>query len=114
MNDAVALTRSPHLMPDRADASADEDVTFTEFLEPGGNPLALVSQINDEKPQRVLVVGHEPHLTRFISLLTTGGTAASLELKKGGLCKMSTDKLAFSQCATLNWLLTPKQLRALR
>ena len=92
----------------------DEDVTFTEFLEPDGNQLALVSQINDEKPQRVLVVGHEPDLTRFISLLTTGGTAASIELKKGGLCKMSTEKLTFGQCATLNWLLTPKQLRAMR
>jgi len=95
-------------------AELDEEVTFTEFLEPDGNQLALVSQINDEKRQRVLLVGHEPDLTHFISLLTAGGTAASIELKKGGLCKMTTDKLKFGQCATLNWLLTPKQLRALR
>jgi phosphohistidine phosphatase len=92
----------------------DEEVTFTEFLEPGGNPLGLISQINDEKPQRVLLVGHEPDLSRLISLLISGATAAAIELKKGGLCKMSTDKLIFGQCATLNWLLTPKQLRALR
>jgi len=92
----------------------DEEVTFTEFLEPGANPLGLISQINDEKPQRVLLVGHEPDLSQLISLLIGGATAAAIELKKGGLCKMSTGKLIFGQCATLNWLLTPKQLRALR
>ena len=92
----------------------DDEVTFTESLEPDANPLGLISQINDEKPQRVLLVGHEPDLSRLISLLMTGATAAAIELKKGGLCKMSTDKLIFGQCATLNWLLTPKQLRALR
>jgi phosphohistidine phosphatase len=92
----------------------DQDVTFTEFLQSGGNQLALINQINDEKPQRVLLVGHEPDLSRLISLLITGGTNASIELKKGGLCKMTTDKLTFGQCATLNWLLMPKHLRALR
>jgi phosphohistidine phosphatase len=92
----------------------DHEVTFTEFLEPGGSQLALIGQINDEKPQRVLLVGHEPDLSQLISLLTTGGTSASIELKKGGLCKLTTDKLTFGHCATLNWLLTPKQLRGLR
>jgi len=92
----------------------DQEVTFTEFLEHDGDGRALISQINDEKPQRVLLVGHEPDLSRLISVLTTGGTSASIELKKGGLCKMSADKLTFGQCATLNWLLTPKQLRGLR
>jgi phosphohistidine phosphatase len=95
-------------------AELDEEVTFTEFLEPEGNPLALIGQINDEKPQRFLLVGHEPALSRLISLLVTGGTEASIELKKGGLCKMTAEKLSFGQCATLNWLLTPKQLRSLR
>ena len=91
-----------------------EDVTFTKFLEPEGNPLALIGQINDEKPQRVLLVGHEPDLSRLISLLISGGTDASIELKKGGICKMTAEKLSFGRCATLNWLLTPKQLRTLR
>jgi len=91
-----------------------EDVRFTKFLEPEANPLALIGQINDEKPQRVLLVGHEPDLSRLISLLISGGTDATIEMKKGGICKMTAEKLSFGQCATLNWLLTPKQLRALR
>jgi phosphohistidine phosphatase len=92
----------------------DEDVTFTEFLLPDANALELIREINDEKPQRVLLVGHEPDLSRLISLLVTGHTDAMIDFKKGGLCKLTVDKLAFSQCATLNWLLTPKLLRQLR
>jgi phosphohistidine phosphatase len=95
-------------------AELDQEATFTEFLEPEGNTLALIRLINDEKPQQVLLVGHEPDLSRLISLLVTGGTEATIELKKGGLCKMTAEKLSFGQCATLNWLLTPKQLRSLR
>ncbi len=93
----------------------DQEVTFTEFLAPNANALELIREINDEKPQRVLLVGHEPDLSRLISLLITGSSdAASIELKKGGLCKLTTDTLSFGQCATLNWLLTPKHLRSLR
>jgi phosphohistidine phosphatase len=92
----------------------DEEVTFTELLEPDGNALELIAEINDEKPQRVLLVGHEPYLSQLISVLTTGGSDAAIELKKGGLCKLTTDKLTFGRCATLNWLLTPKLLREMR
>jgi phosphohistidine phosphatase len=92
----------------------DEEVTFTNHLMSDGNALELVAEINDEKPQSVLLVGHEPDLSRLISVLVTGSTDASIELKKGGLCKLTSDRLTFGQCATLNWLLTPKQLRSMR
>ena len=92
----------------------DEEVTFTDSLEPDGSALDLIAEINDEKPQRVLLVGHEPDLSRLISVLVTGGTEAAIELKKGSLCKLTSGKLTFGQCATLYWLLTPKHLRSLR
>ena len=92
----------------------DEEVTSTDFLIPDANGLELIAEINDEKPQRVLLVGHEPDLSRLISILVTGGSDATIELKKGGLCKLTSDKLTFGRSATLNWLLTPKQLRQLR
>ncbi len=90
----------------------DEEVTFTDFLLPDANPLELIREVNHTKPQSV--VGHEPDLSRLISLLVSGGSEAAIELKKGGLCKLTTEKLTFGQCATLHWLLTPKQLRSLR
>jgi phosphohistidine phosphatase len=92
----------------------DEEVSYSDYLAPGSNALELIGEINDERPQRVLLVGHEPDLSSLISVLITGGSEAGIELKKGGLCKLTTDKLVFGQCATLNWLLTPKQLRDLR
>lgn len=95
-------------------AELDEDVTFTDFLKPDGSALELIAEINNEKPQRVLLVGHEPDLSRLISVLVTGGAEAAIELKKGGLCKLTSEKLTFGQCATLNWLLAPRQLRSLR
>jgi len=94
-------------------AELDEEVTFTDFLMPDGNLLELIRELNDEKPQRVLLVGHEPDLSGLVSVLVTGESDAAIELKKGGLCKLSADRVAFGQCATLNWLLTPKQLRSL-
>jgi phosphohistidine phosphatase len=92
----------------------EEEVTLSDHLAPGSNALELIREINDERPQRVLLVGHEPDLSRLISLLLTGNTDAMIELKKGGLCKLTADRLKFGQCATFNWLLTPKQLRSIR
>ena len=92
----------------------DEEVTFTNSLVPDGNALELITEINEKRPQQVLLVGHEPYLSRLISVLVTGGSNAAIELKKGGLCKLTAERISFGQCATLNWLLTPKQLRALR
>jgi len=91
----------------------DDEVTFTDFLVPGASPLELIREINAEKPQSVLLVGHEPDLSGLISILVTGDSVAAIELKKGGLCKLTAEKLTIGKCAILNWLLTPKQLRGL-
>ncbi len=112
------ILSSPYIRADRTAkivaGELDEEVSYSDHLVPGGNALELIGEINDERPQRVLLVGHEPDLSSLISVLTTGGSDARIELKKGGLCKLTTDKLVFGQCATLNWLLTPKHLRGLR
>src|SRR5262249_23649363 len=92
----------------------EEEVTITEALIPDGNALELIAEINDEKPQRLLLVGHEPDLSLLVSVLMTGDGDALIKLKKGGLCKLTTDKLTLGKCATLNGLLTPKQLRSMR
>src|SRR5438093_13533320 len=73
----------------------DDEVTFTDFLLPDANPLELIREITDTKPQSVLLVGHEPDLSWLISLLVSGGSEVTIELKKGGLCKLTTEKLTF-------------------
>ena len=87
-------------------------VEFFGGLVPGGNSKALIYALNELKPspENVLLVGHEPSLSRLISLLVSGGADATIEMKKGGLCKLEVGELRFGQCARLAWLLTPSQM----
>jgi hypothetical protein len=49
-------------------------------------------------------------LSDLISLLVSGARDFSVELKKGGLAKLSMEALKYRRCASLEWLLTPKQM----
>ena len=90
----------------------EKKLAISNDLIPGGNPQALIRQLNGLKPapENILLVGHEPCLSRLIALLATGGTSAAIEMKKGGLCKLETEDLEYGHCATLKWLLTPGQM----
>ena len=57
-----------------------------------------------------MLVGHEPYLSRLIALLTAGETGVAIDLKKGGLGKLEAESLHYGRCATLVWLLTPRQM----
>jgi len=85
----------------------------TDDLAPDGDPKALVAAINRRADEltSVLLVGHEPWLSQFISQLIAGRPDLHIELKKAGLCKLSVEELRHDRCATLEWLLTAKQLR---
>jgi phosphohistidine phosphatase len=82
-------------------------------LAPDGNPRQVIEELNHHHGARqdILLVGHEPYLSRLISTLVTGSSALTLVMKKGGLCKLSIDALRFGRCATMECLLTPRQLR---
>ena len=90
-------------------------VSLTEELTPHGDPKKLVDFLCHIKPlpDDVLLVGHEPYLSEFISLLLVGNTSLSVIMKKGGLCKLSTESLKAGRCASLEWLLTPKLMAAM-
>jgi phosphohistidine phosphatase len=83
-----------------------------EPLTPAGSVKKLIQQIDQRRPRPidVLLVGHEPYLSELVSLLICGNTEAAVLMKKGGLCKLSIESLQHGQCATLEWLLTPKQM----
>lgn len=86
---------------------------FRDELRPDGDLQVLIRYVNRLRPvpENVLLVGHEPGLSGFISHLICGGPAAAIALKKGGLAKLEiATELRHARCATLAWLLTPKQL----
>jgi phosphohistidine phosphatase len=83
----------------------------SETLTPAGSVKGLLASLKERGPcEDVLLVGHEPYLSELISLLTSGKTDLPVVMKKGGLCKLSTNSLEHGRCASLEWLLTPKQM----
>ena len=54
--------------------------SMTQYLIPGSDHLELIKQLNELKYNHLLLVGHEPHLSAFISLLVNGKTYSHIEL----------------------------------
>jgi len=91
---------------------ANQKLQLTEHLSPGVQVKGLVAHLNTLRgsPREVLLVGHEPDLGRLVSVLLTGDDGLRVVFKKGGLCKLAIENLQARRCATLEWLLTPRQL----
>jgi phosphohistidine phosphatase len=90
-------------------------------LATGTSPAETVRALRPfARHEHVVIVGHEPGLSGIASLLLTGSaTAASIELKKGGLIAVDTGQLLRAAGgaragAALLWHLTPRQLRRMR
>jgi len=92
--------------------NACKRLELTDSLTPGGSTKKLVELLHrlEPSPESVLLVGHEPYLSGLISLLVSGKETFAVTMKKGGLCKLSTESLQHGRCAALDWLLTPKQM----
>jgi phosphohistidine phosphatase len=86
---------------------------FSDSLKYENDPAMVVGEIIVLKsaPKDLLLVGHEPYLSRLISWLASGEDGVAIDFKKGGLCKLEVDKLRPGKCAQLAWLLTPKQMK---
>jgi phosphohistidine phosphatase len=89
-------------------------IKFSDALVPTVEPSELLKEIAENlNVASLAVVGHEPHLSGFISYLLTGGTEMSTDLKKGGVCLLDRASHAQGWLATLEWLLTPKAMIAI-
>lgn len=62
------------------------------------------------KCEAIMVVGHNPNLSEFLSLLVSEGQSDStVDLKKGAVARVETR----GKSGTLEWLLTPKSVRTI-
>lgn len=85
----------------------------TNFLLPHRSPGSLAGWLSDLDGERVVLVGHEPHLSKAISWLLTGsGSRSLLGLKKAQAALLETKKAAAGG-AVLSWSLPPRVLRSL-
>lgn len=91
---------------------AKPKVQLTEHLAPGGSTKELVNLLQHltDSPQEILLVGHEPDLGQLAGCFLAGGDGVAIVFKKGGVAKLAIESLRAGRCATLEWLLTSRQL----
>jgi phosphohistidine phosphatase len=64
-----------------------------------------------QKLDAIMVVGHNPSLSEFLSLVISGGaTDAGVDLKKGAVARADVDG---NRPAILKWCMTPRMVRAI-
>ena len=82
-------------------------------LSTGASPAGLLEAIVKLKlPESVLVVGHEPTLSRLASLMLTGSSeSAGIKLKQGGVIALEFPDRVERGAAQLRWMMTQRQLR---
>lgn len=93
-----------------------EQRKLSSHLAPEGDPRDLIRELKQtyRGSRKVLLVGHEPYLSNLTATLLAGQSVIDIHLKKGGLCLLSIDSLQHGRCATLEWLLAPRQLTKIR
>jgi phosphohistidine phosphatase len=85
-------------------------VRFAAGLAPGAAPRAMLDAVRSSDPcDVVLLVGHQPDLENLASFLLVGRNQARLRLPPGGCGCL--EAAAPAPPATLDWWLTPEQLR---
>ncbi len=86
----------------------------SEALTPGSSLRELLTAINMQQVQTLMLVGHEPQLSSAISVLTGGDEHFRLEMKKASLACVETHFPVKKGHAVLTWLLTAAQMEAVR
>jgi phosphohistidine phosphatase len=83
-------------------------------LSPGNPPMATLRWLRSQNEiQCLLLVGHEPDLSRFVSWLLVGSDKPLVRLEPGGACLLEFAKDVGAGAAQLCWCLTPGQLMEL-
>jgi phosphohistidine phosphatase len=97
-----------------SDAYGGLDIVEVEELAPAGSPEDLLDWLQGQnRDPTIAVVGHEPSFSEHVAWLTARSDEPFLEFKKGGACLLTFYDEIYSGGATLRWLVTPAQLRAL-
>jgi phosphohistidine phosphatase len=90
----------------------DADVVECPALIPGSPLEDALSWLKTRREKRIVLVGHEPHLSRLASWLMTGHDHSVLRLKKPQALLLEWKTLEPGD-AHLLWSLSPRALRAL-
>jgi phosphohistidine phosphatase len=84
-----------------------------EELAPEAAPEDFLRWLRQQKEETIAVVGHEPSISLVLSWLLTGTERRIFSFRKGGACLLEFSGEVGAGTATLQWALTPAQLRQL-
>lgn len=85
----------------------------SNLLLPHRSPGSLCAWLSGLENGRVVVVGHDPHLSKVASWLMTGSASKSLVILKKAQALMIDTPTAAAGSGKLAWSLTPRVLRRL-
>jgi len=89
----------------------EHNVQVWDLLSPGGDLDALSGQIASAgSDSSVLIVGHEPMLSIFLSRVISGNDRTSVLLAKGAFARIKNVTFMGRLSGDLHSLITPKQL----
>ena len=99
----------------RKGLSGKGEIEFSNCLVPWAEPREILEELREAHAAEhsVMVVGHEPHLSSLISLVSSGTLNCAIRLKKGALCKLRIPTVGPGRCGRIEWSLTPKQISKL-
>ncbi len=91
----------------------NKEIVKTEYMISGSPMRSLFNFLKYYNGKnKILLVGHEPHLGYLASFLL-GIEEHVIEFKKGGMCRIDITKFPHEKPGVLKWHLTQKQLRKL-
>lgn len=116
----AAIFTSPLVRARETAAILTESARFkaaieTTELEPGKSPRGVFDLLRARRRTAVVLVGHEPDLSAWLSAaLAVEPSRIKSEFKKGAAACVRFEKTVGPGSATLMWLLPPRILRAMR
>ena len=72
------------------------------------------AMVKHSQLENVMLVGHNPLLSDLASYLLTHSTHMLVDLKKSGMCAIEVERIPPKDPGTLLWMMSAKQLRAMR
>lgn len=117
---SAAVFTSPYIRARETAAILAESAKFRAAVEsaelvPGKSPRAVFDLLRARRRNAVVLIGHEPDLSAWVSAaLAVEPSRIKSEFKKGGAACIRFEKSIGPGTATLVWLLPPRVLRAMR
>lgn len=112
------IISSPYVRAVKTAELVGEDLSvgnlqISEHLLPGGDSRGISSHLKSLAAERILLVGHEPHLRILLAYLIGAPGTTGIALMKGALASIEIPPDMDGAKGSLRWLLTPDEMAGL-